>query len=209
MPSLRLTIVKLQDIMGTFTMKIYLDYAATTPTAPDVIKAMEPYFFEKFGNASSPHSIGQEASAALESSRDQIARFIGAKAEEIVFNSGATEGANHVIFNLARSLKEKGRHIIVSPLEHHCVLEPIEMLKHEGFKVTYLSADANGFINPLEVKKYISNETILVAVMHASNEIGTIEPIAEIGKVTKELKVPLLVDAVQSVGHNTCYFKEI
>lgn len=181
--------------------KIYFDYAATTPTDPEVLKTMEPYFFEKFGNASSPHSIGREASSALEDARDKVARFIGAKSEDIVFNSGATEASNHVIFGLAKSLKDKGRHIIVSPIEHHCVLEPIEALKQEGFKVTYLKVDEHGLVDPEEVKKHITTETILVAVMHASNEIGTIQPIVEIGKITKEHKIPFLVDTVQTIGH--------
>ena len=181
--------------------RIYFDYAATTPTDPQVIEAMQPFFFEKFGNASSPHTIGQEASRALEEARDITARMIGAKSDEIVFNSGATEGTNHVIFGLTRNLKERGRHIIISPVEHHCVLESIEALKQDGFKITYLKIDEKGLVDPQDVKKAITAETILVAVMHASNEIGTIEPIAEIGKMTREQKIPFLVDTVQTVGH--------
>ncbi len=183
------------------TSKIYLDYAATTPTDPEVVKAMEPYFFAQFGNASSPHAIGQAAQKTVEESREKVARFIGAHADEIIFNSGGTEGANHAIFGLARALKTRGNHIIVSPFEHHCVLEPIELLRQEGFNISVLHANQNGFVDPAEVQQLITPQTILVAVMHANNEIGAIQPIAEIGAMTKKNKVAFLVDAVQTVGH--------
>ena len=181
--------------------KIYFDYAATAPVDPNVVAAMEPYYFKQFGNPSSPHSIGQESQKALEESRQSIAGFIGAKPEEIIFNSGATEGNNHAIFGLAHSLKAKGNHIIISSVEHHSVLEPIEHLRKEGFSVTYLTVDRQGLIDPQEVKRSITDKTILVAVMHASNEIGTIQPIAQIARMAKERQVYLLVDAAQSVGH--------
>ncbi len=181
--------------------KIYFDYAATTPVDPQVIKAMEPYLYERYGNASSPHGIGREASKALEDARLVFAKAISAKPEEIIFNSGATEGANHVIFELARALKNKGKHIIVSSIEHHCILEPLEVLKLEGFKITYLPVDKFGFVDPQDVKKHIISETILIAVMHASNEIGTIQPVAEIGRIARENKIAFLVDTVQTIGH--------
>jgi cysteine desulfurase len=181
--------------------KIYFDYAATAPTDPDVILAMTPYFFEIFGNASSPHSIGQEAQKAIENSRETVASLIGAKPDEIILNSGGTEGANHAIFGLARALKSKGKHIVISAIEHHCVLEAAQQLREDGFTISVLPADSNGLISPEDVKKQLTSETILVAVMHANNEIGTIQPIQAISKITKENDVVLLVDAVQTVGH--------
>lgn len=181
--------------------KIYFDYAATAPTDPEVVKTMQPYFFEKFGNASSPHSAGQAALSRIEESRETVARFIGALADEIVFNSGGTEGANHAIFGAARALRHQGNHIIVSPIEHHCVLEPIQRLKEDGFEISFLSVDQDGLVNPGEIKKLITPQTILIAVMHANNEIGTIQPIAEIGKMAKDARVTFLVDAVQTIGH--------
>lgn len=181
--------------------KVYFDYAATAPTDSEVVKAMQPYFFEKFGNASSPHAIGQAAQKAVEESREVTARFIGAYADEIVFNSGGTEGANHAIFGAARALKSLGNHIIVSHLEHHCVLEPIQQLREEGFTISFLNADPEGLVDPTEIRKLITPQTILIAVMHANNEIGVIQPIADIGKIAKEHKIAFLVDAVQTVGH--------
>jgi cysteine desulfurase len=181
--------------------KIYFDYAATTPCDPRVVKAMEPYFYEKFGNPSSPHSFGQEANRAFENARETLACFIGAKPSEIVFTSGATESNNHAISGIVYKNMEQGDHIIVSSVEHHSVLEPIEQLERDGFKVTYLPVDANGLVYPLDVEKAITDKTILIAVMYASNEIGTIQPIEEISKITKTRKIPFLVDAVQAVGH--------
>ncbi len=180
---------------------IYLDYAATTPTDPQVIEAMRPYFFEKFGNAGSPHALGREAQKALEDSRETLARFLGAKAEEIVFTSGATESNNHAVAGVARRFKEKGNHILVSKIEHHSVLEPIESLRQEGFQITYLNVDKDGTVDIEQMKKAITDKTILIAVMHASNEIGTIQPVAQVGKIAKEKNIPFLVDAVQTVGH--------
>lgn len=181
--------------------KIYFDYAATTPCDPQVVEAMLPFFTQTFANASSPHALGQEANTALESSRQSVAQFIGANPKEIIFNSGATEGNNHVISGVAYALMEKGDHIVVSSLEHHSVLEPVEQLRRDGFKVTVLPVDHDGLVNPQDIKKAIIGQTILVAVMHASNEIGTIEPITDISRVTKERNIPFLVDACQTVGH--------
>lgn len=181
--------------------RIYLDYAATTPTDPEVLKAMQPYFTDIFGNASSIHSFGQEARKAMEEARQALADFLGAKTDEIVFTSGGTESDNTAIFGVAGALKNKGNHIITSKIEHHAVLEPCKFLEKQGYKVTYLAVDKDGLVSPEDVKKAISKETILITIMHANNEIGTIEPIEEISKIAKENGVYLHTDAVQTVGH--------
>ena len=189
--------------------KMYFDYASTTPADPQVMKAMEPYFGERFGNPSSPHGFGREAKKALDDSRQTLARFIGAQPEEIVFTSGATESNNHAILGVAHSLKSKGNHLIVSPVDHHSVLKPIEFLGKEGFKVTYLPVDQNGLVDPNDVEKAVTAQTILLAVLHASNEIGTIQPVAAIGAIAKQKGVAFLVDAVQTVGHLPVNVKEL
>ncbi len=182
--------------------KIYFDYASTTPTDPAAIEAMAPYFYEKFGNASSPHAIGQEALAALEEARETLARFINAKPQEIVFNSGATEGNNHAISGIAYRAMDRGcDHIIVSSVEHHSVIEPVELLRDSGFKITFVPVDADGLVNPEKIEEAITDKTMLICVMHASNEIGTIQPIQDISAVTKKYNIPFLVDACQTVGH--------
>lgn len=181
--------------------RIYLDYAATTPTDPEVIKAMEPYFFEKFGNPSSIHSFGQEAKKAIEDSREKVALFLGAKPEEIVFTSGGTESNNFAIVGVANACENKGNHIIASAIEHHAVGEPCKFLEKRGFKVTFVGVDKYGLVDPDDVKKAITDKTILISVMHANNEIGTIQPIAEIGRVAKEKGIYFHTDAVQTVGH--------
>jgi len=181
--------------------KVYLDYAATTPTDPEVIKAMEPYFFEKFGNPSSIHSFGQEAKKALEDSRETTAGFLGAKPEEIIFTSGGTESNNYAIFGVAAAMQNKGNHIITSSIEHHAVLEPAKALEEKGFKVTYLKVDKYGIVDPADVKKAITDKTILISVMHANNEIGSIQPIKEIGRIAREKGIYFHADAVQTVGH--------
>ena len=181
--------------------KIYLDYAATTPTDPEVLIAMEPYFFEKFCNASSLHTYGQEAKKALEDSRQTVAEFIGAKPEEIVFTSGGTEADNFALLGVAYALAGKGNHIITSAIEHHAVIEPAKLLEKKGFKVTYLPVDKDGMVSCAELKKEITKETILVSIMHANNEIGTLEPIANLAEITKERGVYFHTDAVQTFGH--------
>ncbi len=180
--------------------KIYFDYAATTPTDPLVAKAMEPYFFLHFGNASSPHVFGREAKKALEQSRRIIADVIGAKLDEIIFTSGGSESNNYAIFGAAESLSKKGNHIITSSIEHHSVKEPLLRLQEKGFKVTWLPVDKYGRIDPVQVKNAITDKTILISIMHANNEIGTVEPISEIGKIARERGVYFHVDAVQTVG---------
>ena len=163
--------------------RIYLDYAATTPTHPDVVKAMLPYFTDVFGNPSSIYSYGQESKGAIEEARAQVAELIGARDEEIVFTSGGTGADNFAIKGVAFANENKGNHVITSSVEHHAVIETSKFLGKKGFRVTYLPVDEYGLVDPGDVKKAITNKTILISVMHANNEMGTIEPIADIGKI--------------------------
>ena len=186
---------------------IYLDYAATTPVDPRVVKAMLPYFTEKFGNTMSLHSFGQEAKGALEESREVVASLMGAKPSEIIFTSSATESNNLVLKGIAFANKDKGRHIVISSIEHPCIIESAKWLKTQGFEITRLPVDKYGLIDPEEVKKAIKKETILVSIIHASNEIGTIQPIAEIGEIIKKSniqyqksKIYFHTDAAQTLG---------
>ncbi len=181
--------------------RIYLDYAATTPTHPEVVKAMLPYFTEVFGNPSGIYSCGQEAKGAIEEARVKVANFIGAQGEEIVFTSGGTEADNFALKGIAYANESKGNHIISTSIEHHAVLESCKSLEKRGFSITYLPVDENGLVDPDDVKRAITDKTILISVMHANNEIGTIEPIAEIGRVAREAGVYFHTDAVQVVGH--------
>jgi len=181
--------------------RVYLDYAATTPTHPEVVTAMLPYLNDTFGNPSSIHSLGQEAKRAVEGVRKTIAAFIGAAADEIVFTSGGTEADNFAIKGVAYANEHRGNHIVTSSIEHHAVIEPLKFLEQRGFKVTYLPVDQYGMVDPQDVRKAVSEKTILISVMHANNEIGTIEPIAEIGTIAKERGVYFHTDAVQTVGH--------
>ena len=181
--------------------RIYLDYAATTPTDPEVIKAMQPYFFERFGNPSSIHSFGQEAKKAIEDAREKVAGFLGAKPEEIIFTSGGTESNNFAIEGVAYALEKKGNHILTSAIEHHAIIEPCKFLEKKGFKISVVGVDKNGLVDPGEIKKAMTDKTILISVMHANNEIGTIQPIKEIGRIAKEKEIYFHTDAVQTVGH--------
>jgi cysteine desulfurase len=181
--------------------RIYLDYAATTPTHPEALKAMTPYFTEIFGNPSSIHTCGQDARTGVETARSKLAAFLGAAPEEIVFTSGGTESDNFALKGVAYANQAKKDHIIISPVEHHAVLEPCRFLEQQGFKVTVLRVDRYGMVDPDDVKKSITSRTALVSIIHASNEIGTIQPIAEIGKITREAGVYLHTDAVQTTGH--------
>ncbi len=182
------------------TKKIYLDYAATTPVDPRVVKAMSPYFTEKFGNTMSLHNFGQEARQALEESREKVANLIGAKPNEIIFTSSATESNNLALKGITFANRKKGRHIIISSIEHPCIIESAKWLETQGFEITRLSVNKYGLINPNDVRKAIRKDTILVSIIHASNEIGTIQPIKEIGKICKEKRVYFHTDAVQSFG---------
>jgi len=181
--------------------RIYLDYAATTPCDPEVMKAMQPYFFEKFGNPSSIHTFGQEAKKAIEDSRQVLAKFLGADPAEIVFTSGGTESNNFAVQGVAGALEKKGNHIITSKIEHHAVSEPCKFLEKRGFRITYVAVDKNGLVSPEDIKKAITDKTILITVMHANNEIGAIQPIAEIGKIAREKGIYFHTDAVQTTGH--------
>ncbi|HBY57875.1 MAG TPA: cysteine desulfurase NifS [Candidatus Atribacteria bacterium] len=181
--------------------RIYMDHAATTPTDIGVVKEMEPYFTQKYGNPNSIHSFGQEAREAVEEARKKVAHLIGANPSEIVFTSGGTESDNYAIKGIAWANQKKGNHIITSQIEHHAVLHSCHFLEKHGFKVTYLPVDKYGLIDPDDVKKAITDKTILVTIMHANNEIGTIEPIKDIAKIVKEAGIYFHTDSVQTVGH--------
>jgi cysteine desulfurase len=187
---------------------IYLDYAATTPVDPRAVKAMLPYFSEKFGNTMSLHALGQETKEALEESREVVADLMGAKPSEIFFTGSATESNNLALKGISEANRKKGRHIIISSIEHPCVRESAKWLESQGFEITRLKVDKYGLVNPKDVEKAIRKDTILVSVIHASNEIGTIEPIGEIGEVIKRKseifnlkpKICFHTDAAQSFG---------
>jgi cysteine desulfurase len=181
--------------------RVYLDYAATTPVHPEVILAMTPYFAEIWGNPSSIHACGLEARSAVEEARDKIAGLIGAHKDEIFFTSGGTEADNWALQGIASANRARGNHIITSSIEHHAVLETCKHLEEQGFSITYLPVDRYGMVNPDEVKKAITSKTILISIMHANNEVGSIQPIPEIGKVAKTAGVYFHTDAVQTVGH--------
>lgn len=181
--------------------RIYLDYAATTPTHPEVVKAMLPYFTEVFGNPSAIHACGQEAKGAIEEARAKVASLIGAQDEEIAFTSGGTEADNFALKGIAYANENKGNHIITTPIEHHAILETCHFLEGKGFRVTYLPVDEYGLVTPDDVRQAITSKTILISVMQANNEVGTIEPIAEIGKIAREAGVYFHTDAVQTAGH--------
>lgn len=179
---------------------IYLDYNATTPIDPEVAEAMLPYLQRHFGNPSSSHAYGMTASEAVISARLQVAELLGAAPEEIVFTSGGTESNNMVIQGLARRLASQGRHIITSSVEHPAVLEPCYALEKDNFCVTILPVDGEGRVSPETVAQAITSETTLISIMHANNEVGTIQPIAEIAAVAREHGILLHTDAAQSVG---------
>jgi len=181
--------------------RIYLDHAATTPTRPDVVEAMLPYFTDAFGNPSSIYSYGQEARGAVEEARAKVAELIGARSEEIIFTSGGTEADNYTLKGVAYANEHKGNHIITTSIEHNAVLEVCRFLGSRGFKITYLPVDEYGLVDPDDVKRAITGKTILVSIMHANNEVGTIEPVEEIGKIAREAGVYFHTDAVQTVGH--------
>lgn len=182
-------------------LPIYLDYHATTPVDPEVLKAMLPYFTEVFGNAASRnHEFGWTAEAAVEKARKQLAKFIGANEKEIIFTSGATESNNLALLGATDMLAEKGKHIITSPIEHKSILDTCHHLERKGYEVTFLEPDQFGQISAAAVRAAIRPDTVLVSIMAANNEIGTVNPIAEIGKVCKEKGVLFHSDAVQAAG---------
>jgi len=179
-------------------MKVYLDHAATTPVDKRVVDAMLPYFSEKYGNPSSIYSFSREAREAIEDARREVARLIGANPSEIIFTSGGTEADNLAIKGVAAA--NEGKHIITSAIEHHAVLATCEALEKQGYEITYVPVDKDGIVSVEEIKNAIRKDTILITIMHANNEIGTIQPIAEIGKIAKEKGIAFHTDGVQSVG---------
>jgi cysteine desulfurase len=182
-------------------LPIYLDYHATTPVDPRVVEAMLPYFTEKFGNAASRnHPFGWEAEEAVENARKQVAELIGANAKEIVFTSGATESDNLAIKGVAEMYREKGNHIVTCVTEHKAVIDTCKRLEKYGFRVTYLPVQKDGLVNPEDVRAAITDKTILITIMAANNEIGVIQPIAEIGAIAKEKGILFHSDAVQAIG---------
>jgi len=181
--------------------RIYLDHAATTPTRPEVVKAMLPYFTDAFGNPSSIYSYGREARGAVEEARTKVAELIGARSEEIIFTSGGTEADNFALKGVAYANERKGNHIITTSIEHHAVMEVCKFLERRGFRITRLPVDKYGLVAPDDVKGAITGKTILISVMHANNQVGTIEPVEEIGKIAREAGVYFHTDAVQTVGH--------
>ncbi len=180
--------------------RIYMDYAATTPVRKEVLDEMLPFFTETFGNPSSLHTFGQEAKDAMEEAREKVASAIGATPDEIVFTSGGTESDNFAVKGVAFAKQEKGKHIITSAIEHHAVLEPCRFLEKMGYEITRLPVDSKGLIDPSDVKKAIKNDTVLISIMHGNNEIGTIQPINEIGAIAREKGIIFHTDAVQTLG---------
>ncbi|MCK4224435.1 MAG: cysteine desulfurase NifS [candidate division Zixibacteria bacterium] len=180
--------------------KIYLDHAATTPVRSEVLEAMLPYFKEKFGNASSIHGFGREVKVALEEAREKVAQIIGASPSQIFFTSGGTESDNLAIKGTALANRKKGKHIITSKIEHHAILESCKFLEKEGFEVTYLPVNFQGLVDPEDLRKAIRDDTTLVSIMYANNEVGTIQPIEKLSKIAKEKGVYFHTDAVQAVG---------
>ena len=185
-------------------MHVYLDYNATTPVDPAVLAAMTPYFADNFGNASSIHSTGQRARSAVDTARESVATLLGAKSSEIVFTSGGTEADNLAIFGIAGSVEPapgmSRKHIITTAIEHHAVLNACQEMERRGADVTYIPVNAQGIIDPEDVRRALRPETVLITVMHANNELGTIQPIEEIAQIAKDADVYFHCDAVQSAG---------
>jgi len=185
----------------SLTLPIYMDHHATTPVAPEVFEVMRPYFLEHFGNsASRNHAFGWAAEGAVEAARAQVAHLIGCKPIEVVFTSGATESDNLALKGVAYAYREKGTHLITSQIEHHAVLDACRRLEKEGFHVTYVPVGRDGLVNPAVVARAITPKTTLVSIMLANNEVGTIQPLADVGRVCRERGVLLHSDAVQGVG---------
>ncbi|TBL81585.1 cysteine desulfurase family protein [Paenibacillus thalictri] len=182
-------------------MSIYLDHAATTPVHPEVLDAMLPYYSNNYGNASSTHNFGRAARAAIHSGRDQMAELLGCRPNELTFTSGGTESDNTAIIGIAETLREKGRHIITTAIEHHAVLHTCGFLERFGYDVTYLPVDEHGRIRLDDLERAIRPDTILISVMYANNEIGTIQPIVEIGELARSKGILFHTDAVQALGH--------
>jgi cysteine desulfurase len=180
---------------------VYLDYNATTPLAPEALAAMLPFLRDSFGNPSSIHAAGREARAAVDDARERVAALLGVKAHEIIFTSGGTEACNLAVLGIARAHAPRGRHLITAAAEHHAVLRAFEHLKHhEGFDLTILPVDSTGRVDPQDLKSTLRPDTVLVSVMHANNETGTIQPIEELASICRERRVCFHTDAIQSFG---------
>jgi cysteine desulfurase len=182
------------------TKTIYLDHAATTPTDPEVVAAMLPWFSEQFGNPSTVYSLGLTAAAALQTARESVASSLGAQPDEIVFTSGGTESDNWALIGALEAKKARGRHLITSSIEHHAVLSTAEYLEKRDYSVTKVPVDSAGLVDPEEVRKAIQPDTALISIMHVNNEIGSIQPLAEIGAIAREAGILFHTDAVQSAG---------
>ena len=194
---------------GSMEKVIYLDHASTTPADPEVVTAMLPWHTQNFANPSTVYSLGLAAAEAVHEARESIAQTIGAEPEEIYFTSGGTESDNWAVLGTAEAQQKKGRHLITSSFEHHAVLESMEYLEKRGYEITRIPVDSGGLIDPEDVRRAIRPDTILVSIMHANNEVGTIEPISEIGKITRETGVLLHVDAVQTAGKLPLHVNEL
>ena len=180
--------------------KVYLDHSATTPVRPEVARLVLEYMTEKFGNPSTLYFYGRDAKKALEKAREQVAALIKADPAELIFTSGGTEGDNLAILGIARAYADKGRHIITSAVEHYAALEACRSLEQQGFRLTVLPVDEDGRVSVAELEKALSSETILISIMHVNNEVGTIQPVEEIGRLARERDIIFHIDGVQSVG---------
>ena len=180
--------------------RVYLDFNATTPVEPAVLDAMLPYFSAEFGNAASIHTPGQRARAAVETAREQVAALIGARPQEIIFTSGGTESDNHAIFGIVEAAGGHDKHVVTSTIEHEAVLNACQALEKRGMKVTYLPVDSHGQIALNELRRVLRPETVLITIMHANNELGTVQPLEEIGRIAQEADIYFHTDAVQSAG---------
>lgn len=181
-------------------LPVYLDHSATTPIAPEVVEAMLPFLDRAFGNPSAIYTAGQEAREAVERARAQVAQLLNADVDEVFFTSGGTESDNWAVKGAARAWRDRKSHLITTPVEHHAVLEACEALREQGWDVTFVPVDSTGLVDPDEVRRAITPRTGLITVMHANNEVGTIEPIAEIAAIAREHEIPFHTDAVQTVG---------
>lgn len=188
---------------------IYMDNSATTPVKKEVLEEMIPYFTEKYGNPSSIYSLGSQSKVAVEKAREQVANVLGANKNEIFFTAGGSESDNWAIKGIAFKHRNKGNHIITTKIEHHAILHTCEYLQKNGFEVTYLNVDKDGLIDLEELKNAITDKTILISIMFANNEIGTIQPIKEIGEIAKSRNIVFHTDAVQAIGHIKIDVKEL
>ncbi|EGD48547.1 cysteine desulfurase NifS [Ruminiclostridium papyrosolvens DSM 2782] len=188
---------------------VYLDHAATTYVKPEVFEAMKPYFSEHFGNASSIYSLGRDSKKAVEESREKVAKAIGAEPKEVYFTGSGSEADNWALKGIAAAYKKKGNHIITSAIEHPAIMSSCKYLEGEGFEVTYVPVDSDGLVSPEQIRNAIKENTILISIMFANNEIGTIQPIKEIGAIAKEKGVLFHTDAVQAVGNINIDVKDL